>query len=228
MHFAILNLPLDLFSKIIVKILSFLAVFLLTCTVILAKQKKKSTYVGVSMTYNPNAVITKTSLNQLSIGMPTFSYGASLEKRICIKNKLNFSLQYSLNYARMDTRNHVFQKQHKFSHSLSLQQFKPLTNKMNAFMGLGLNMNTPNYTQLSYSGCFNQQNKFDNAHTKFDPYAIIGIEKKVALFNKELIYSLQYNLGFLPLIQQRNSTETRLHLHDPNTNGFRVGLKYRY
>ena len=60
-----------------------------------------------------------------------------------------------------------------------------------------------------------------------NPFFMIGIENSCKIFHKNLIYSIQYNIGFVPYstmpVQKNNTQGESQYMH-----GVNIGLKYKY
>lgn len=190
-------------------------------------QKKSSTLIGFQVG-NSNIKMTKSFLNY-KIGLPSFSYSSSVEKRLTLNNNLSFSLQYSINYFSFNKRmlNTTLINQKEVSNSINVNTNFKVIKKTSLLAGVGVNKSlyTKNIASLKIEGITNQinENKFTlTDFNKFNPYFIIGIENGIQLLNKNLYYSLQYNFGFNSLKSEIKSNETN------NNTGFRIGLKYKH
>ncbi len=78
------------------KIITLLLLSLASCQ-LNAQQKVSSLLIGTQVGLTPLAPM-KTRIPTFKLGVQSFSYSTSLENRLTIRKKLNFSLQYSLNY----------------------------------------------------------------------------------------------------------------------------------
>lgn len=201
-----------------------------------AQKGKNNTFIGFQTGVVAPLSFGDYSVSKYKIGLPSFSYSASIENRFTINNKLNFSLQYSLTYF------NIMQKNQEYG------CFNTPSNGQNDEFAASINLNTIYKFKrdagiiggVCISNPINQTNAGENttysetpvaASTKktpvFNPFFIIGLENSTKLFHKSLIYSLQYNIGFMPyrnLPLQKNSNASA----NQYMQGVNIGLKYKY
>jgi hypothetical protein len=181
----------------------------------------------------------KQNLPRITLGIPSFSYGASLERRFTLHNKLKFSYNYSLNYFRFQTpKNEV----------PTLTKMKLPQSELSAGIGVnaiyqfrkqsciltGFTMNKPVYTCFKVNTLNEDptQPVFRQTERKFtlqdlnrwNATFMIGIERSMQLFKKELAYSLQYHFGFRPEDQFNEKVGNPLMFQ----HGIQIGIKYNY
>jgi len=211
-------------------ILPFLLCFCISCH-INAQQKKSETLLGVQMSIAPLAPM-KTKIPTFKLGVQSFSYSTSLENRLSLRKKLNFSLQYSLNYTRIRAINSNASS-NLFSTNVSAAGIYNLKQDVQVVVGGGvqkpLSLSTMPAARTIPSALI--QHKSNGKYSlkqlnNLNPYFIIGLENSTKLFNKNLIYSLQYNFGFTPSkykVIEESTTET-----ERNQGSVQIGLKYKY
>lgn len=194
-----------------------------------AQKKSSSTLIGFQVGAVNSKLNSSSTFPKYKIGLPSFSYSSSIEKRLKIQNKLSFSLQYSVNYFSFNKRmlNSTLVNKKEISNSIGLNSNFNIAKKTVLSAGIGLNK--PIFTQNKYAvkSESDYKNITENKFTiqdfnNFNPYFLIGIENGIQLLNKNLFYSLQYNFGFNSLKSETISTEKN------SSNEFRIGLKYKY
>ncbi len=194
-----------------------------------AQTKKVSTLIGFQVGMDNSKLNAHSNFSKYKIGLPSFSYSTSIEQRLKIQNKLSFSLQYSVNYFSFSKRmlNSSILNKKEITNSIGIHSNFQLAQK--TFITTGLGVEKSFFAQNKYamkadhSSLNTTENKFTiQDFNNFNPYFLIGIENGIQLLNKNLYYSLQYNLGFNSLKSPKNSNETN------SSNEFRIGLKYKY
>ena len=226
------------------KLLFILLYFFSVCTMT-AKKNQMSTligfHVGSTAPINPRNY----GIPKYKMGLPVFSYATSIENRLTINYKLNFSLQYSLTYFHTVQRN-IQQKMAADAEILDLEKKK--VNQVST--GISFNSNylvSKNFglvagfwvsKPLQFSNFSSDTKKIkmldfpskqcpEKFSATLSPFLMIGIENSCNLFRKNLIYSIQYNLGFmpnryLPIRVQSTQPESQY------SHGIQIGLKYKY
>ena len=177
-----------------------------------------------------------TTIPSYKIGFQRFSSQASIEHKLSIHRHLTFSLQYSLAFFNLlQQKLQQFVYETKNNQPLSISNFVQtnveykLKNRVSLISGLGLISNQPipkfNFTneQPSFS---KSPPEHQNFKTGFYPYFMIGIEKNCSLFKKEMTYSFQYHIGFLPFNHIQN--EYPSHAEKDYFQGISIGIKYKY
>jgi hypothetical protein len=181
----------------------------------------------------------KQNLPRITLGIPSFSYGASLERRFTLHNKLKFSYNYSLNYLRFQTPK---------TEVPTLTKVKLPQSELTAGIGVnaiyqfrkqsciltGFNFNKPVFS------CFKVNTQSEDPTqpvirqterkftlqdlNRWNASFVIGIERSMQLFKKELAYSLQYHFGFRPEDQFNEKLGNPLMFQ----HGIQIGIKYNY
>ncbi len=195
-----------------------------------AQSKKPVTLVGFSTGFVSPIYLSNTSLRNIKIGLPTFSYAASVEKRFSLHQKLNFSFQYSLNYFRPQKPISPESKQISQSSSgnlstgINLAVFYPINQPttLSVYSGVGVSQAISSY----FSDRMNNSNKMFGPKD-FNTSLLLGIENSILLFNRNLYYSLQYNIGFFPY-SHSIQTETNKANSPAMFQNVQFGLKYKY
>jgi hypothetical protein len=205
-----------------------------------AQKKKKGICFGAQFAMNV-PMLKPMTIQKCRLGLPTFSYAASIEKRFTINNSLNFSLEYSLNFARYLRNQNLLQK-NNFSSALATKLYKPIFQQVNIFTGVGVNVLFGHNENFNYVmsnpdiiNCFPSESTKPNESwttpkkSRLNPFFLVGFEKTTQIFKKRLIYSLQYNFGFMPILKSTGIDANSINgSGEINTNGFRIGLKYKY
>lgn len=170
---------------------------------------------------------------KLKLGLPSFSYTASVENKLSLNNQLNFTLQYSLTFfSLLQQKLNSIQTQIKQAPEVkTISSFQSnvgyyIKKDVTLIAGIGLNLpmrfeQFSNQSELKlYSETnTNQENKYTS---HLSPYFICGIEKDCKLFKNQLSYSIQYQLGFVPNRNiQANNNFTPF-------QAITIGLKYKY
>lgn len=204
-------------------------VFIFTSLHVHAQKKKSTTLIGFHVGQGNSTMNPKSNFLKYKIGLPSFSYAASIEQRLQIKNKFSFSLQYSVHYFSLSKRmlNSVILNKKGISNSIGIHSNFQVTKKTVINAGFGVNKSI--YSQNKSMGTSYEsstrinENKFTiQDFNQFNPYFLIGIENGIQLLSKNLYYSLQYNFGFNSLQLQKNPNDAS------SLNEFRIGLKYKY
>lgn len=165
------------------------------------------------------------SFSQIKIGLPSFSMRSGIEKKFTITPNFHFTTQYALNYFAFQNSQlqHTLNKYPAMQQQVQLTAVKPIRKKSVAYAGLGIEHSVFIQQKYSNSNKSIQSTKETNNHfsandfKKINPYFLMGIENSLSLLNIQLYYTLQYNIGF-----QKHAT------YQHNSNGFSVGLKYKY
>lgn len=192
-----------------------------------AQSTKNCTLIGVQGGVITPVYFSNASIKNIKLGLPTFSYAASVEKRFSIHNKLNFSFQYSLNYTKqnqlkMEETNYYLQNRGRISSTVSLNTFYQVGPQTSVYAGVGMTKAVSGYFTSAQKA---KGNTFSTAD--FNPSLILGIENSMRLFNKNLYYSLQYNLGFYPFSKYIR-TGSDMNSSPSCTQGLHLGIKYKY
>ncbi len=237
----LLILPSQLFVSLAViifimrKIFTLLLLSLASCQ-LNAQQSNSSLLIGSQVGISRLAPM-KTRIPTFKLGVQSFSYSTSLENRLSIRKKLNFSLQYSLNYTHFRSVPSLSAKtpsKNVLSTSVSASSVYQIKSDLCVVTGVGIQKPfclKPNSSQQKeilntlLSKKADTRYSIKNLH-QITPYFIIGFENSTKLFNKNLIYSLQYNVGFMPSkyrVIEEGSTE-----NESNQGGVQIGLKYKY
>ena len=199
-----------------------------------AKSKKTTSFFGFQLGYQVPKY--SASCHQpRKLGIPSFSYAASLEQKFSSKRRLSFSTQYALRYSRQIqyTPNNIANKSSEPSSQLNIgvqvQTNLAVTKKTNLFGGIGVQQpivqtwNTTNTKTITFGDekyIAPKKPSYLDAY-QAQPYFLIGVENSIKLFNRSLYYSIQYNIGFFPF-RQNNYTIT------PSTvSGVQIGIKYK-
>jgi hypothetical protein len=213
------------------KIIHFLLLFCISCN-LQAKDNAMNTFIGFNQSYHTQYFGSK-SHPSVKLGFNSFSFSSGLEHRFSINNKLKFSLQYSLAYFNFNLQSlkNTIAKQAKikeFSAGLGVNAIYQF--RKDACVITGFNLNKPIYTcfktsspsELPNGQQVSTQKDFDLQNiNSWSPTVSIGIEKQIKLFNKDIRYSLQYNLGSMPYIAQFDLQSARY------IQGISFGLKYK-
>ena len=196
----------------------------------MAQHKKKNTLIGFQIgVQNPPSLPSSISIPTFKLGIPSFSYAASIENRFTIRNQLSFSLQYALNYYQLNQQLLPLRfKQQYIAISTDAVVSMGVSKKSSVLIGGGISQ--PVYTktanfQTAELGVYKSESTFSIANLYYlQTHMIIGIENRTKLFNKNLYYSLQYNFGFMPLRYRLASPAP----HQGMQQGVSIGLKFMY
>jgi hypothetical protein len=204
-------------------------IFILVSGIANAQKKGSTTLIGFQVGMDNSKFNARPNFSKYKIGLPSFSYATSIEQRLKIRNKLSFSLQYSVNYFSFSKRmlNSTILHKKEITNSIGINSNFQLAQKTFITTGLGVEksffVQNKSSIKADQSSLNTTENKFTiKDFNHFNPYFLIGIENGIQLLNKNLYYSLQYNLGFNSLKSPNNSNETN------SSNEFRIGLKYKY
>lgn len=218
------------------KTIFYILLFCSISTISLAQKNNCNAIIGFQTGISAPFSTHDFSLPKFKIGLPSFSYAASIEKRFTIKNKLNFSLQYSITFFKILQQNLNVNRikneqdkltQHEITNSISLNNIYKLKDNFNFVSGIG--MSTPLQFQT-----MNENKNYENITQKnkkfspiLNPFFMVGIENKCTIFRKSLILSLQYNIGFMPyrnqpMINNASNNENQY------IQSISIGLKYMY
>ena len=196
-----------------------------------AQSKKNSTLVGIQSGIVTPIYFSNASIKNIKLGLPTFSYAASIEKRFSIHNKLNFSFQYSLNYTKqnrlkMEETNYYLKNKSNVSTGINLNTIYEAGKQTSVYAGVGITKAVSGYFSENQSGGSRAKSKTFGVHD-FNPSLILGIENNTRIFNRNLFYSLQYNIGFYPF--SKNVRTENGESNSPScTQGLHFGIKYKY
>ena len=225
------------------KLLLFLFMFFAVVSVT-AKKNQMSTLVGFHIGKVASMNPRNYSIPKYKLGLPVFSYATSIENRFTINYKLNFSLQYSLTYFH-NVQQNLHRKmpsseerldlnkgtESQISTGISFNSNYKVGKKFGVVAGLGLakpfrfdnlNLDSKKIKLQDYPS--NCSNKFTPV---LSPFLIIGIENNCNIFRKNLIYSIQYNLGFMPGRNLPMSVQSPQN-ESEYSHGIQIGLKYKY
>ncbi|MEZ5047224.1 MAG: hypothetical protein R2831_09560 [Chitinophagaceae bacterium] len=164
--------------------------------------------------------IKKSNQTRFKMGIPSFSYGASVENRFSLHTHLNFSFLYSLNYFHFLP--NTSQSSQQVQGSVGFQAYKNICSKSAFYSGMQLCM--PIYDVGKRSLMLNKA-AVKNNKILLNPSVSLGIERTIELSHKSLFYYFQYNIGFNP--QQFTNTESA----DQQASyyqGLQIGVKYKY
>lgn len=209
-----------------------------------AQKNNVKTYVGFQTGIVAPIQRANYSIPKYKIGLPSFSYAASIENRFTLNYKLNFSLQYSISYfnvMRRNLENNIVEssariaennkRAQEFATNINLNAVYSVKKDICVIGGLGLtrplNFMDKNTDKKNVNFCNNSCEKSNKYSPALSPFFMIGIENSCTLFRRNLIYSVQYNIGFLPSkalpIQESTPSSTNQYMH-----GVNIGLKYKY
>ena len=196
-----------------------------------AQSKKSCTLVGVQSGIVSPIYFSKASIKNIKLGLPTFSYAASIERRFSIHNKLNFSFQYSLNYTKqnqlkIEETNYYLKNKGSISTGISMNTIYDAGKRTSLYAGVGMSKAVSEYFSQKQAAVNLIKNKTFSVKD-FNPSLILGIENNTKLFNKNLYYSLQYNIGFYPF-SKNVRTENGENSSPSCTQGLHVGIRYKY
>lgn len=196
-----------------------------------AQSKQSSTLIGFQSGISSPFYVSNASIKNVKIGLPTFSYAASIEKRFSIHTKLNFSFQYSLNYYRLnrekaiETTYYLKNNSAALSSNVNINSYYSITKRSAVFAGVGIDQAVSSYFSKGSSSGYSTKSKTFGLKD-FNPNLVLGIENNLKFFNTNLYYSLQYNIGFFPFSR---SIRTETNEAAPQYfQGVRLGLKYKY
>jgi hypothetical protein len=224
------------------KKVTLILLYILSVHFVYAQKGSKSTYIGFQAGVQAPVSSSNYGFSKYKIGLRSFSYAASIENRFTLNYRIKFSMQYSITYFNMLAKNlekNVLESQAKateenkknnaFSTNISFNTLYRIKNDLHVTAGAGVSkpiqfmdksVCRKNSLQAECGGT--QSNKFIPT---LNPFFIIGIENSCRIFNKNLVYSIQYNIGFAPyrtLPLQKASAESQY------THGVNIGLKYKY
>jgi hypothetical protein len=192
-----------------------------------AQSKQHATLIGFRYGVVSPVYLSSASVRNIKLGIPTFSYAASIERRFSLHNKLNFSFQYSLNYYKtgqiktMPAEQAVQSRPTGISNEINLSVFYPINERkhLSVYSGVGVSQAVSTY--------FSDKMKPKSRNfglNDVNPSLILGMENSIRLFNKNLYYSLQYNIGFFPFSRAISTENDRPALQQ----NLQFGLKYKY
>lgn len=227
------------------KKITLLLLYFFFAQLVLAQKGQTRTMIGFQTGIVAPFTINNYSIPKYKIGLPSFSYSASIEKRFTLNYKLSFSLQYSLSYfylmqknlekAMIKNESKLNPEKENINHFASNMSFNTIYKVKNDFgivggVGVSKPMNFMDKSVCRKDNFYNNpecrmnNNKYIPA---LNPFLIIGIENSCTIFRKNLIYSIQYNIGFLPYrnmpLQNNTSPAETQYMH-----GVNIGLKYKY
>jgi hypothetical protein len=201
-----------------------------------AKKRQTETWVGFSHTMYAPFKPSVSGLPPVRMGLPSFSYASSVEQRFSLHHKLTFSLQYALAYFNLNM-NQLQETLAKNAHvkevSAGVGMNAIYQFRKEACVITGFTLNKPVYS------CFRgdvksevpgqtttlTQQRFDIRDIRsWNPSFHIGFEKQFSLFNRNLRYSLQYQIGFIP---GRELPYGAGQLQRGYMQGITLGLKYK-
>lgn len=207
-----------------------------------AQRGGKRVFIGFQTGVNAPLNDKHFGISQYKIGLPSFSYAASIENRFTLNYTIQFSLQYSISYfnlMRKDLQKNITEIEAKnaeeskrakeFSSGISLNTLYRVKNDLQIVGGIGVakpfsftdkNVCRKNSVQADCRPSNN--NKFIPV---LNPFFMIGIENSCKIFNKNLTYTIQYNIGFAPY---RTSPVQSLSRENQYMHGVNIGLKYKY
>ncbi|MCC7029721.1 MAG: hypothetical protein IT257_05390 [Chitinophagaceae bacterium] len=216
--------------------------YILSVHVVYAQKSSRNMYIGFQAGVLAPVSYSSNGFSKYKVGLPSFSYAASIENRFTLNYRIRFSVQYSITYFDMMAKNlernmqesqakaaEESKRAHSFSNNISFNSLYRIKNDFSLTAGVGVakpiqfmdkSVCRKNVIQ---SGCMPpQNNKFV---PNLNPFFMVGIENTCRIFNKNLIYSIQYNIGFAPyrtLPVQKSAAESQY------THGVNIGLKYKY
>lgn len=223
-------------KKVTLVLLYFLSVHL-----IYAQKSNTKTFIGFQTGVIAPVMYNSYAISKYKIGLPSFSYSASIENRFTLNYKLNFSLQYSISFFNIMQKNleknisesaaRIADENKKANEVTSNINFNTIY-RINKDLGVvgGVGIAKP-FDFMDKNSCRKNSLKTDcnpQGNNKFiptlNPFFIIGIENSCTIFRKNLIYSIQYNIGFVPYrtLPMQKSNES------PYMHGVNIGLKYKY
>lgn len=224
------------------------ALILLCCffaNMISAQKSKKNTYIGFQAGVMAPFTYNNYSISKYKIGLPSFSYTASIENRFTINYKLHFSLQYSLSFfshMQKKLEDNIIKNESQskpentpkseFNSGINLNTMYNIKNNVNVYGGIGvtkpinlMDKNIGKNKEVCRAPSTNcNSNKFIPV---LNPFFVIGIENSCNIFRRNLIYSIQYNIGFMPyrnLPLQKNAPQAEKQY----MQGVNIGVKYQY
>ncbi len=171
------------------------------------------------------------------LGFQRFSSQASIEHKLSVHRHLTFSLQYSLaffsilqqklqHYAKAETNNQSIASAPPISSFAQTNIELNLKHKTSIISGGGVLRTNPTskLSLMSESPTISKGMNFQPAN--YYPYFMVGVEKNCNVFNREMVYSLQYHIGFMPLNctpLEKGPLAERSYLQ-----GLSIGIKYKY
>ncbi len=200
-----------------------------------AQNKKRSTLIGFQVGTVIPVYTNTTSSTSLNIGLPAFSYAASIEKRFSLHTKLNFSFEYSLHYYKLnqikakETTDFLKMNSGNLSSGIKLNSLYQLNKRNSVVLGVGVDKSWTNASlnpKSTETTLGTHKNKMFDI-SQFKPSLLIGIEKSTKLLNSHLYYTLQYNIGFFPFKTSMSAVSDAA-VAPSYLQGIHIGLKYRY
>ena len=194
------------------------------------------TGISAPLSYNPYGI------SKYKIGLPSFSYSASIENRFTLNYKIQFSLQYSISYFNMMQKNlqknimaieaknaEESRKAKEFSSGISLNTLYRVKNDLSIVGGVGINkpfsFTDKNVCRKNVFSAECQPGNSNKFVPVLNPFFMIGIENSCKIFNKNVTYSIQYNIGFTPY---RTAPAQKIPGESQYMHGVNIGLKYKY
>lgn len=184
-----------------------------------AQLKSKSTLIGVSTSVFAPACGSK---SKFSLGIPSFSCSASLENRFSLNKKLNFSYAYSLNYFNVALSSG--QRSQQVTGAVQFNQFFQACHSNRLVASVGNHFPLLSTSNLQHERAANQNSLL--AYRCLNPFVGLGVENQFKINNRNLLYSIQYQVGANP----SRTTPS----FNPKTNnssvlqGVHLGIKYKY
>lgn len=211
-----------------------LFIFTLSLLAFAAHAKLKKQHVVASFQLKVNSISYASpseGRSNLKLGLPTFSYQAGLEHKFSIHKKLNFSLQYAMHYSMLNQMRaneinyYIKNKDKALGLNLQFNANRKVGKQNSVKAGLGVNQSILQPEFEFQNKEVSQQKIKTIPASGFNPYLMIGIERNMKWFNKQLYYSIEYNLGFFPLTQ-------KMQVFAPSgynlfNQGLVIGLKYK-
>ncbi|MCC6447805.1 MAG: hypothetical protein IT215_03885 [Chitinophagaceae bacterium] len=189
-----------------------------------------------SFYYSPLAQ-NNSSIPTYKLGFQRFSSQASIEHKLSVHRHLTFSLQYSLtffsilqqklqHYAKEETHNQTVASAPPISSFAQTNIELNLKHKTSIISGGGVFRTSPisKVNLMNESPSIDKRMNFQPAN--YYPYFMVGIEKNCTIFNREMVYSLQYHIGFMPFTcspLEKGPVAERSYFQ-----GLSIGIKYKY
>lgn len=214
----------------------FSILFLCVACTTQARRKPVETLIGFNQTIYSPFKPTLSRPGPSRLGLPSFSYASSIEQRFSLHHKLSFSLQYALAYFQlnMDQLQKTLAKTARVNEvSAGVGMNAIYQFRKEACVITGFNLNKPVYScfrtdlksEVPGQQVPSNQRQFEFSDIRsWNASLHVGFEKQFTLFNRNLRYSLQYQLGIFP---GRELPYGAGHLNRSYQQGISIGLKYK-